>query len=442
MENIINRYEKAVKILYSNNNYLSGEATRLGYPIINNDTDTAGVAWDKKRKKIIFLFNEKFLNLINDEQMAFILAHETMHVLNMHIVKLNDEIDKKKNRNIDAHKINAFKNKMNIAFDCIANDSLFNIYGFKNKEIQLKQELKDIFIELKKDNPFINKDDLGLISGKNIIGLDTEDMTSDEVYFLIQDKENNGDNTSHNWESFLDKDGNLDKSFIDKVKDLIVQKQNNSMLSDAEKQLLDKMQENLSESTDPNCSKASQEIIQQIRKINAHYNNSLNWNQILIELTEIKKEKDVWNRPNRKLMSIYPDVILPSYTNQEKEKIFIAIDSSGSIDQEACEVFLSVVKNTPKQFEVEAITFDTQCYPFDIKSNKFKGGGGTNFQIIEDYIQNNLKKYPKAIFVLTDGEGTQIKPKYPKKWCWLLYNSCCDEYIKDMKHFNLKDLLR
>jgi len=33
-----------------------------------------------------------------------------------------------------------------------------------------------------------------------------------------------------------------------------------------------------------------------------------------------------------------------------------------------------------------------------------------------------MSKYPKAVFVITDGYGDQINPKKPKNWYWFLSN--------------------
>jgi predicted metal-dependent peptidase len=143
------------------------------------------------------------------------------------------------------------------------------------------------------------------------------------------------------------------------------------------------------------------------------------------------------------MMSIYPDVILPTMEDQEKEEIFFAIDSSGSIDRHALSLFVDVVRNTPKHFKIKAISFDTKCYEYDIKKGGSpRGGGGTSFCIIEDYIQQNFKKYPKAIFVLTDGEGCCVSPKHPERWCWLLYSYCQDRHIGNMKSYKVKDVLK
>jgi hypothetical protein len=49
--------------------------------------------------------------------------------------------------------------------------------------------------------------------------------------------------------------------------------------------------------------------------------------------------------------------------------------------------------------------------------------------VLERFVQNEVSKNPKnkhpeAIFVITDGDGDKISPKFPKKWYWFLtYNN-------------------
>jgi len=168
----------------------------------------------------------------------------------------------------------------------------------------------------------------------------------------------------------------------------------------------------------------------------------LQWNRFLFEKVETNKLVDSWSRSPRGLISQYPDIILPSSNYVEVEKIFVAIDVSGSIDREAVKLFVNLVRNTPKQFQVEAITFDTSCQKLDLKdANEIAAGGGTSFYILEDYIQENCKKYPKAIFVLTDGYGDDISPQFPERWSWLLYGEGSTANLGNMTHHKIMEVL-
>ena len=408
------RFEEAIEELYDLNYFLAAEITKLGYPkLVKEEVPTAGVMWDDKKKKVIFLFNEDFEKKLDDKEFAFVVAHEAMHLLNMHIFYFQKKHRQLKRKNKKNHEIWQAMRKLNVAADCIANDSLTNLYNMPRLE---------------------SLAGMPLFYGKNVVNFDCHDMTLEDVYNILPETKEK--DCSHLWSSFLNSDGSINEGFADSIKEFLSENGENSSLSDEESIVVDDMVREFKNNY------AGKNIEGKIRSILDLTNNSLKWDKLIKEMVEIKAVTDVWTRPHRKLGSIYPDVILPSIIPIEREEIFIAIDTSGSIDQKACDLFVSVVRSTPKRFKVSAISFDTACYEYDIRKDENpKGGGGTDFQIIENYIQNNLKKYPKAIFVLTDGYGTPLKVENSKKWCWLLYGGCCTDYVKDMKHYEIMNLL-
>ena len=78
------------------------------------------------------------------------------------------------------------------------------------------------------------------------------------------------------------------------------------------------------------------------------------------------------------------------------------------------------------------------------KDRKIKGGGGTSFQCIEDKIQEIVQKegvkYPKAVFVITDGYAWRFNCEQPKNWYWFLTEGRSTDAIPEESHtFNLRD---
>ena len=428
---IKDRFDNAVEYLYGINDYLSAEVTKLGYPEYVKDIPTAGVSWDADNKKVRFMFNKKFANTLTDQEFAFVVAHEAMHLINMHVFLFREKIDQAVAKKKNNAEVSAFRYKLNIAADCVVNDSLTSLYGL--------DRIPSIGRVDSKDGP----KPLPLFYGQNVVKVDTYDMTVMEVYYLIPDNPSaQGESQDHEWSSFAGPDGSINQDFIDQISDFIDNNQGNSATSDEEQTQIDKMKEALQNSSDPNARRAGNEPGKQARAIDGLGHNAISWSKILFQFVETKRVVDNWNRPNRKLMSIYPDAIIPSYIPEEKEEIFIAIDSSSSIDNASLKLLLEVARNTPSRFKVKAITFDTQCYEYDVKGSKYPvGRGGTDFQIIEEYIQKNFKRYPRCVVVLTDGSGTPLSPQYPDRWMWLLYKECNTNYTGKMKHYNIMDIL-
>lgn len=417
-------FDKAVDDMFSEGkNYIAMQVTRLGYPSTSCDgIPTAGVAWDKKRKKVNFYFNQEFLNGISYELFKFVLAHEASHLFHGHIFQM---ANKQTESGLSRAETNIWLRKFNIAADCVINDSLVNLYGFD---------------KLDKDG----SEGSTVLYGQDVVGFDCENFTALEVMNLIPENNSSfAEMDSHElWESFFDGSGNFDQEFVDTMKEIVSSCTENSSLSPEELEGVEKLKDAMRNSADAKIRKAGNGVVSSKSAIDGLGKESLKWKKLLYEKTESRQIEDRWSKSNRKLSAFYPDIILPHSEYKEKDEIFLAIDVSGSIDREAVRLFLTLAKNTPKNFKVKAITFNTNCKELDLKNgSEIPSGGGTAFDIIEDYILDRFKQYPKAIFVLTDGCGNSVSPRHPNRWTWLLYGNSMNDYCKDMTHYKIKDLM-
>jgi predicted metal-dependent peptidase len=417
------RYDRVVDKLYDVNYYLASEICKLGYPELTDKIPTAGVAWNDEKKKIRYLFNENFVKNMTDDELSFVITHEVNHVVRCHPILFNDFANRLKEIDKPADEIRKKIRKMNIAADCVVNDYLVN--SCKMEKVEKIEKAK-------------------LVYGEDIVGRNCEDMTAQEVFRLIPDEKVPNDVcVDHFWESFCDESGNLKKDFVDRLSDIVSENTGNSILTGKELSQVEGIRDSLENSDDSYAHQRGVGAVGRVRPIGGLGRNSVNWAWLLTKFTETKKVLDIWNRHPRNMMSVYPDVILPSVLQEEKEEIFLAIDTSQSIDHQACSLFVDVARNSPKRFKIKAITFDYHAYEFDIHKDEPKGGGGTSFIAIEKYIQKKLKKYPKMVVVLTDGKGDLVKPQHPDRWCWLLYgHKPSTRCIGSMKRFFLEDLLK
>jgi predicted metal-dependent peptidase len=122
-------------------------------------------------------------------------------------------------------------------------------------------------------------------------------------------------------------------------------------------------------------------------------------------------------------------VSIPGMATIEKlksDRLLTAVfmDISGS-----CMDYFDIFQRVFLAFDVEREIFDTHLFIFDTKVKEVKPGdsihvgGGTDFKIIEDKcleLEAQGKKYPDCIIVITDGFGTEVNPKAPSKWIFLL----------------------
>ena len=156
------------------------------------------------------------------------------------------------------------------------------------------------------------------------------------------------------------------------------------------------------------------------------------------------------SKPHKKSVSIgeyLPDIL------KEQIEMVVAVDVSGSIGNTELQDFLSEVigmarafqdriKMTLIQHETEVIdkTIIENGNIEKIKNLKIKGGGGTGFESVVDYINENLRD-TKAVVWLTDGYGDAIpKEKVNFDLIWVLSKGGSDELLKDIgKVIKLKD---
>jgi len=419
------RFENALEKLAQEENYLAVQMCKLGYPEITKSVPTAAVTWDEYKKKIKFIFNNEFQELLTDEEFIFVTAHESVHLLNGHVPLLLSKIEEMKRFNKSEQDMKKFQLKFNIAADCVVNDSLVNLYG-----------LKAIMTEETEEKP-------KAIYGKDIVNMDCHDMTVMDVFYLIDDetmKRFEKYEFQHNWDAFFDENGNVKEGVIKSIKGFVRKNIENSSLSDKDLEKMEKIRKAL-EKNNIFPKNIGNEPMGAFRAVDNQTRIAINWQKIFVQMTEKRKSENYWSKPNNKLISVYPKIILPNLKFQEKEEILCMIDASGSIDYNALSLFIGIIKNMPKHFIVKTISFDTQIYEFDIqKDEKPRGGGGTRFDILSDYV-NGLKKHPKCIIVLTDGAGSEIFPKRPELWNWLLYGEECKTYCGEMKTFSIKGLI-
>jgi hypothetical protein len=144
-------YLDAVDYLDRHHAYFLTHILHIGRPQWTEAVKTAAVAMQKKEDDpedydFDFLFSPKFASQLTTENMAFILAHETFHIILNHLKLVDQFFDRQKRLNLikklerkerltkdelkDYFTLQQVSAKFNIAADCVINDYLVNA-GFK-----------------------------------------------------------------------------------------------------------------------------------------------------------------------------------------------------------------------------------------------------------------------------------------------------------------------
>jgi len=151
------------------------------------------------------------------------------------------------------------------------------------------------------------------------------------------------------------------------------------------------------------------------RELDALLYPKVDWREALREfITSTCSGRDFssWRRLNRRYLS--QDLALPITVSERLERIVIAVDTSGSI-QEELQRFLTEVKDIMEGLRpeyVDLIYWDTQVAAHEVyteatldtllQSTKPRGGGGTAPRCVSDYLFRQGIK-PQCVVMFTDG---------------------------------------
>ncbi len=127
--------------------------------------------------------------------------------------------------------------------------------------------------------------------------------------------------------------------------------------------------------------------------------------------------------PSKKLL--YSGIYLPSSISQTFSLV-IAIDSSGSVDEELLNEFLNEINflmSVTQNYRIELLVCDdkihshTTFYSGDALEVKLVGGGGTDFRPVFSFVEEHFDDV-KLLLYFTDLEGTlpYESPNYSVKW--------------------------
>jgi len=151
---------------------------------------------------------------------------------------------------------------------------------------------------------------------------------------------------------------------------------------------------------------------------------SVDWRSELYQAINRHLKTDyTFAKPNKKMIA--RGVYLPSMES-DRLTVTVAIDSSGSVDEALLGLFMSELEALLMSFpnaEVDLLICDAKIqgvYQFvsgEILDFTLKGGGGTDFRPVFDYIESELSDTSLLIY-FTDAEGTfpDDEPIYDTLW--------------------------
>jgi predicted metal-dependent peptidase len=163
------------------------------------------------------------------------------------------------------------------------------------------------------------------------------------------------------------------------------------------------------------------------RLVDTYLQSKLPWQELLARFVHAVTKNDFnWSRPNKAYMVNY-GLYLPTLHSEACGSVALAIDTSGSIGDKELSEFAAELNGVLEQVRPERVTviycdaavqhveeFTPDQYPVKLTA---KGGGGTDFEPVFNYANENLPDIQCLIY-LTDLEGSfpEAEPSYPTMW--------------------------
>jgi predicted metal-dependent peptidase len=153
-------------------------------------------------------------------------------------------------------------------------------------------------------------------------------------------------------------------------------------------------------------------------------NGKIDWrDELRTALERFHKDDYTQMPPNKKFLHL--GFYLPSSVSQ-RFKLVVAVDSSGSVDDELLSEFLSELNflmSTIPSYEINLLVCDEKIrshkvfYSGDILEANVEGGGATDFRPVFDFIEDEIED-TKLLLYFSDLDGTfpNEAPFYDVKW--------------------------
>ena len=319
-------------------------------------------------------YNTTFIDALSDREVIFVFGHELLHAI-------YDHVGRREHRNAD---------RWNIACDYVTN------YDLVEHKIGILPQSVPVLYDPK-------------FGG----------MSVEQVYEKLETQANSSAETLKSklldrHIDFAEMDATTDKPYLSP-----------QIIEEIKAELQDSMI--FAASIDPGSTPGDVK-----RMVNKLTKPELPWKEILRDSMASKVKSDYsWSRPSRRSSGL--DVILPGMVMENTIKLFIALDTSGSISNAQITAFLSEIRGLMdmfSDFEITVCSFDTKIYNVceydsssdDIACYEPKGGGGTSSKCVFDYMEQNEIE-PELLVVFTDGYVNNWGPADYCDTVWVMHKS-------------------
>lgn len=359
---------------------------------LDEDIETACTDADK------IYFSPDFLNSITDSELDFVLMHEVLHVVLQHCFRYT-------NKSVD-------ETQFNIACDTVVNSTILQAFDGDLSKISIGSlggELYHIAPNGEEGYKYTAEEiyEMLMLQIKKEQGNGTSEKSSDDGINGNKGKPKKGKNKSQGrFKGMPSEDDTTLDSHDRWTKDESGERgaKWQEYLEDAIKSVkIDKSSK--SRGTIPAFAERYLEELSTAKT---------DWRAVLCEFVQEEICDYSFSPPDRRFGD--SDFFLPDFNEKEEsvKNLLFMIDTSGSMSDELVTEAFNEVRGALIQFNerLEGLLgfFDAvvvEPKPFssitELEIIRPKGGGGTSFDVIFDYVENKMSEPPYAIIIITDG---------------------------------------
>ncbi|NLF17881.1 MAG: hypothetical protein GX595_11580 [Lentisphaerae bacterium] len=367
------RFIEALDWLACHHAWLAHAVVRLGTPCFCEDTQTAAITADMNAVRL--LFNPAFFSGLSLEALAGVLVHEGLHLAFNHLERSRGLADPRDRRFFE------------LGCEAVINDAIARYYP----AVELPGEP---------------------VRGQALIGQDASEMSAEQVAAILRDQLDRGTATHASLLVLVPLDDHEVWGEVVKAEwpprrhpgagRLVLSSGKPTTLEEAAAR--DRM---------------GRQALGRLRSAEGGVVRC-DLKRFLGEvLRPSPRTEALWQRPSRKALGVYPEVILPTWQALEaRRRVLLAIDASGSIPPSLLADAMAVYDQGIEGCLIEAVSFDTRVYPVR-REGGVRGGGGTWIQAVEEYARRQ-EQYPDEVICFTDAWTPRPSLRHPERWLWVL----------------------
>jgi len=346
---------------------------------VTNDIPTAAVTRNNINYEL--LVGIDFWNKLGDNQRIGLLKHELLHIAFQHLIMYDDYSDKE---------------LLNIAADIEINQYIDPQY-YPTPDLLLPSTFPELNLPLK----------AGTREYYKLLQQAHQNGSCPKLSNMLSELKKEGGGTygniKHNWKDF---EGSELGGTLDEATRRLMEKQ-------VEYQLKDIVDNQLK-----NRGYIPGELKSFIDKLYEEVVPVIDWKGYFRRFIG-NSDKIYTKKTRRKLNRRYPEN--PALKIKTKKHVLVAIDTSGSVSNKELQEFFGEIKHIHRTgvkvtiVECDALIHKIYEFKGDVPEH-VHGRGGTNFQPVIDYLNDNPKKYTSLVY-LTDLEcSVPSKPCKPTLW--------------------------